>query len=386
MPRKTASQNPFVISGPIPRECFCDRERESEDLIRLLSNGNNVVLLSDRRMGKTSLVDFCFADERIRGNFLTASIDILPATSLEEMATILADGIVRAVAPLGKRAVTAFLQELKSLEGTVEFDPRTGLPSFSLGFSSWKKPEASLQEIFLFLESQKRPCLIAIDEFQQVANFEEKNAEALLRSLVQKTSGCNFVFAGSRRHLIQEMFLTYARPFYQSASMIELKPIPASVYATFAGKMFEKHGKTVDEDAVARLSEELGGNTFCLQSVMNAAFSMTKKGAFCGGPAIEAALQGKVSEKLFSYREILSRLSLSQKALLFAVAREKEAGQTTSAAFIEKHRLRSASAVQAARKKLLQMDLITESEGRYRMTDKFFEYAVRHSLFGVLGG
>ena len=165
--------------------------------------------------------------------------------------------------------------------------------------------------------------------------------------------------------------------------MIELKPIPSSVYASFAGKMFEKHGKTVDEDAVARLSEELGGNTFCLQSVMNAAFSMTKKGAFCSGPAIETALQGKVSEKLFSYREILSRLSLSQKAFLFAVAREKEAGQTTSAAFIEKHRLRSASAVQAARKKLLQMDLITESEGRYRMTDKFFECAVRSSLFGA---
>ena len=373
--------NPFVVSGPIPRACFCDREKESEDLIRLLINGNNVALLSDRRMGKTSLIDFCFADERIRDSYLTAVVDIFPARSLDEMTTLLANGVIRAIAPAGKRAVRAFLQALRSLEGVAEFDPDTGLPTFRLGFSHWKKPEVSLGEIFEFLGSRSSPSLIAMDEFQQVSQFEETNAEGLLRSFVQRTSGCHFIFAGSRRHLMQEMFLTYARPFYQSASLLELKAIPEATYAAFAEKMFEKAGKGLDPDAPVWLSQALGGNTFCLQSVMNTAFSLTKKGAVCDRAAFERALKNRVLERLSGYKEVLSWLSVKQKGLLFAIAHEKTAQRMTSAAFVERYRLGSPSIVQAARKKLLQLDLITESEGRYRLTDPFFEYAIRRAFF-----
>lgn len=350
-------------------------------MIRLLTNGNNVVLLSDRRIGKTSLIDFCFSDERIRDNYLTALVDIFSAQNLEEMTTLLANGVVRAIAPLGKRSVRAFLQTLKSLEGTAEFDPDTGLPIFRLGFSHWKKPDVSLSEIFEFLSSQKKPCLVAIDEFQQVANFEDGNAEAFLRSLIQRTGGCNFIFAGSRRHMMREMFLSYSRPFYQSSSMLELQPIPGPAYAAFAARMFQRAGKSLEAGAAEWLHQELGGNTFCLQSVMNAAFSLTKKGATCSKAALEVALRDKVLEKFPSYQETLHWLSARQKVLLLVIANEGEVKQLTSAAFVEKYQFGSPSIVQAATKKLLQRDLITESEGLYRVTDKFFEYAVRHSFF-----
>lgn len=384
MLKNIAERNPFVVSGPIPRDCFCDREKESEYLIRLLTNGNNVVLLSDRRIGKTSLIDFCFSDERICDNYLTALVDIFSARNLGEMTTLLASGVVHAIAPLGKRYVRAFLQTLKSLEGTAEFDPDTGLPVFRLGVSRWKKPDVSLSEIFEFLGSQKKPCLVAIDEFQQVANFADGNAEAFLRSLIQRTGGCNFIFAGSRRHMMREMFLSYSRPFYQSSSMLELQPIPGSAYAIFAERMFDRAGRALEAGAAEWLHKELGGNTFCLQSVMNAAFSLTKKGETCSKVALEAALRAKVLEKFPSYQEILINwLSDRQMMLFLAIANEGEVEHITSAAFVEKHQLGSPSIVQAARMKLLQWDLITESEGRYRVTDKFLEYAVRNSFFDV---
>lgn len=383
MRKNVVGSNPFVTYGSIPRDCFCDREKESECLVRLLADGGNALLLSERGIGKTSLIDYCFSDPRIRDNYLTVTVNLLLAKSLEEMTTLLANGVIRAVAPLGKSAVKAFLRVVEPRAGVPGLDPNTGLPIFRLCFSRWKNPEAALAEIFEFLGSRPKPCLIALDEFQQVANFEEQNAEAALRSLIQGASGCNFVFAGRRQRMMREAFLSCWQSCRPSTSLLELQPIPVPAYAAFAARMFEEAGKSLETGAAEWLHEELCGNTYCLQSTMNAAFALTRRRSVCDRPTLEMALRSRVLEKLPDYKQILSWLSCRQQTLLLAIANEGMAEHLTSAAFVEKYRLGSPSIVQAARKKLLQWDLITESEGCCRVTDPFFEYAERHWFFDV---
>lgn len=88
-------------------------------------------------------------------------------------------------------------------------------------------------------------CIVAIDEFQQIAKYPEKNIEALLRTHIQRSENSHFIFAGSERHMMQEMFASAARPFYHSADMLELKAIPAEIYIPFIVGHFERRNRSI---------------------------------------------------------------------------------------------------------------------------------------------
>ena len=104
--------------------------------------------------------------------------------------------------------------------------------------SDIRSTEATLDEIFRYLEKASRPVIVAIDEFQQVAYYTEKNVEALLRTHIQHCRNARFIFAGSQRHVMGNMFANASRPFYQSVSMMYLECIGLSEYENFANGMF----------------------------------------------------------------------------------------------------------------------------------------------------
>ncbi len=106
---------------------------------------------------------------------------------------------------------------MKSISGKFGFDPITNFPTFNVGLGDIERPEYTLDEIFQYLARVDKPCIVAIDEFQQIAKYPEKNIEALLRTHIQRLDSCHFIFAGSERHMMQEMFVSAARPFYHSA-------------------------------------------------------------------------------------------------------------------------------------------------------------------------
>lgn len=216
--------NPFVISGYVSPDYFCDREQETARLVRSLINGNNVALISPRRMGKTGLIKNCFAQPEIKDGFHTFFVDIYSTKTLREFVYALSKEILEGLKPLGQRALELFWNSVKSLQGGISFDPM-GMPSFNLQLGDFKYSEVTLDEIFGYLNNANRHCIVAIDEFQQIANYPEKNVEALLRTYVQKSENVNFVFAGSQRHVMGSMFTSASRPFYQSVSIMQLDAI-----------------------------------------------------------------------------------------------------------------------------------------------------------------
>lgn len=115
--------------------------------------------------------------------------------------------------------------------------------------SIFSSPDYTLDEIFSFLESADKPCIIAIDEFQRVANYPEKNVEELLRGKIQKLSNTHIVFAGSERRILSEMFHSDKKPFYQSATTLLLEPIENEIYYAFAQKQFSLSGKQLQKEA-----------------------------------------------------------------------------------------------------------------------------------------
>ena len=214
--------NPFIVTGKIAPEYFCDRVQESARLIKSLTNGNNMVIISPRRMGKTGLIRFCYEKPEIKGHYYTFFIDILHTSSLREFTYILGKEIFETLAPNSKKMVRLFMQTLKSISGKFGFDPLTNLPTFNLELGDIERPEFTLEEIFKYLMSADKPCIVAIDEFQQIGKYPEKNIEALLRTHIQKIENSHFIFAGSERSMMQAMFLSSARMLWSWMLLIKI--------------------------------------------------------------------------------------------------------------------------------------------------------------------
>ena len=191
-----------------------------------------------------------------------------------------------------------------------------------------------------------------------------------MRGHIQQMENCNFVFAGSERSIMQQMFCSATRPFYQSADILELNEIPFDVYSAFVERLFNENRKNISTETIQYVYNLFRGHTFYMQKVFNEAFPLTKQ--TCDLTIVGAAIGYILSEKETTYKEMLSALSEKQKPLLYALAAEGMASRVTSTDFVKKHGLLSASSIQSAVKQLLNQNLITEVHKEYSVTDKFF--------------
>ena len=236
-------ENPFFITNNIPAEFFCDREKETDDLTRLLTNGNNVTLYSPRRMGKTGLIYHFYETVESR-EYYTVFIDLLYTQSLQEFTYAFGKEVFNVLKSKGSKMLSVLLGTLKSLTAKLGVDEK-GMPSFNVTLGDVSKPQFTLEEIFECLEKADKPCIVAFDEFQQVAKYNETNVEALLRTYIQRMRNCRFVFSGSETHLLQEMFQSHSRAFFQSTSTMVLKAIEKEKYVQFAVDNFKKFNKII---------------------------------------------------------------------------------------------------------------------------------------------
>lgn len=376
------NKNPFIVSGKIPTELFCDRKEETACLLKFLQSEENVVLMSQRRMGKTKLVEYCSDVNSLDKQYILMYVDILHTTSFREFIQLLGGIVFDNVARRSVRMMKLFTATVKSLSGSFGYDPIQNTPTFDVRLGDITAPEYTLNEIFQCIEKADRRCIIVIDEFQQVTKYADNNVEALLRSHIQKVSNANFVFAGSQRRLMEEMFFSESRPFYMSARSIQLAPIPFSDYCQFASHHFKLADKDIDEAAVKLVYDTFLGVTLYLQRMMKDAYNLTSRGDSCDVTTIRQIIDDYVLECEPRLREQLAFVTETQKELLYAISEEAESVKNiTASSFIKHHRLKSSSAVQAASRKLLEYDLLTRNEGSYSIADPLIALWLRSKRF-----
>ena len=226
---------------------------------------------------------------------------------------------------------------------------------------------------FLVLLNADRRCIVAIDEFQQILKYADANVEASLRTHVQYCSNANFIFSGSHRHLMESMFTSPARPFYQSVTIYNLNPIPCEKYTEFCCNHFSRELKELQPQVVENIYERFEGATFYMQRVMNTLFMRTQVGGKCILKDIDDAINYIIDFTSATYEDLLYQLPEKQSLVLQAISREGKAEKVTSGAFMRKHHLPSVSSVSSAVKGLLERDLITQNKGIYQVYDKFLD-------------
>ncbi len=362
--------NPFITSGYVSPHFFCDRVEETKLLTSTLTNGNHVALISPRRLGKTGLIYHCFNQDSIKGNYHTFVVDIYATKNLQEFVFELGKTVLGTLKSKGRKAWELFLNTLSSLRGSISFDIN-GNPEWGIGIGDINLPEATLDEIFTYLEHADMPCFVAIDEFQSIMHYPEKNVDAILRTRIQKCRNVWFVFAGSQRHMMSELFVSPSRPFYQSTRLMSLAPIDCEQYVAFAQNLFREYKKDISRDTVDAIYNRYDGVTWYVQSILNALFTLTDTGSLCTPNRMEIAIQQIIDQQSFAYESLLYQLPQKQKEVLIAICKEKKAMNVTSRSFLQRYKL-TASTVQAAIKGLLEKDFITFDTGTYTLYDQFF--------------
>lgn len=358
--------NPFVVSGYRGAAYFCDRVEETRKLCSAIRNESNVTLLAPRRYGKTGLIRRAFEILAEEDGYETIYIDVFGTQNLGEFVTLLAQSVIgRFDTPL-ERVGGAAKRLVQSLRPTLTYDGTSGAPQLSIELSSERAP-STLKQIFDYLKEHERRTVIAVDEFQQIREYPEKGVEALLRSHVQFSSA-QFVFAGSKQHLLRDMFTSPKRPFYQSTLMMPLDVIPAGPYYRFADRFFKKVGRKLDRDVFEALYERFGGITWYMQAILwdwyASGEDVTERAQ------LDEAVRSRVLANEYDCQQVLTLLPDGARRLLKAVAREKVVAAPQSGAFIAKHALRAASSVKVSLQMLLEKELLYRCEKGYVVYDR----------------
>ena len=365
--------NPFVTNGYAGPEYFCDRVEETDFLVRMLTNENNVALISPRRIGKTDLIRHCFEQATIKEHYHTFVVDVYSTQNLQDFVNVFGRAILEGLRSKGRSAWELFLQVVASLRTEVSFDIN-GMPVWSISLGTIASPIVTLDEIFQYLNKADLRCLVAIDEFQQITNYEDgTNVEAALRTYIQRCPNANFIFSGSHRHLMGDIFTSPSRPFYQSVTIFNLKPIAMDKYMAFASDKFERAGKHLAEDVVPTLYQRFHSTTAYIQKVMNYMYQITNRDGTCTISFIDEAINYILDISSDTYEGLLYQMPDKQKKVFIAIATEREAKGISGGRFAKKYKLVSPSSVVSAVKGLLEKDFITQDKGAYYVYDKLFQ-------------
>lgn len=358
------SMNPFSVV--YNSEYFCDREKETVLLKNNAENGLNTLVHSPRRLGKTALIQHLFHQLIKEKKWDTIYVDLFSTQNMNGLITLLAEKILKKYHK--KNFIQGVTNILKGISPTITIAP-DGSPSLSLNLVESQQKQ-TLEDLTNFLEKQNKPVIIAFDEFQEVAGYPEK-AEATLRSYIQHLKNVKFIYSGSSNHLLQDMFYSAKRPFYQSSEVLVLEKIDRKRYSSFIEETFKKNKKEIVPEALDFILNFSETYTYYTQICCNQCFSKTEKKLT--EPECRSILYEYLESRKADYVQLMNLLPENQKKVAIGVAKEGSVSQPTSFDFILKYNLPSSSSTLQSIKSLTEKEILYYYQGNYIIYDVFFK-------------
>lgn len=347
--------NPFILEPYKNKELFCDRELETRQIVDYLNNGRNITLISPRRLGKTGLIYRVFEEiADTSSDTDTFYTDISSSQSVDDFIKLLSESVVSVLNKQNK--VAAFFNAIGGLRPLITYDAVTGAPEVSLTYRNDREKELTLKGIFQYLENHKKKVVLAIDEFQQIREYEGINMEALLRTYIQPLHNVRFIFCGSKKHTMTDIFSNAKRPFYESTTSVPLGKLDIPTYEAFIQRLFNKEGKQIGLEEVKQIIDWTRDHTFYTQTLCNELY-------FSCPDTVSAkdilVAQGRIlSSNRDRFLELQRLLTVAQWKLLTAIAKEEYVEHPTAVSFIQKYRLGSGAAVSKNIKSLIEKELV----------------------------
>ena len=369
-------ENPFTIKSYESKDLFCDREEELQLMLRNCINSTDMTLISQRRMGKTGLILRLFEElKEVKPTIHTIYIDIFASRNIDDFIKLMAEATMKSFQPktsIGDKLLTF----IKSLRPQLSFDNITGDPQLQIAYQTTHEKEYTLRGLFDFLDNQGEHIVIAIDEFQQIRDYPEQNMEALLRTYIQQTHNLTFIFCGSKKHLMADIFANEKKPFYNSTTFISLGKISEASYSAFIRKLLKERHRNITDEALQFILEWTHRHTYYTQQLCHTVYANGSKDITIED--VKKACEQLMKQGETVYLQYRQMLTDKQWDYLIAVAKEGSIQQITASNFLKRHKIGTPSVsrrlADALCAKGLINDEVTLKGTIYSLSDVFLSH------------
>lgn len=369
-------KNPFVFGDVVKDKYFTNREEEIKELTSDLSSGQNILLFSPRRYGKTSLI-LKVSDNLKREDIVSIYVDLFRITSIHTFVKIYTAAITKATATKLDEAVQFLKTNFPTIIPKVVI--KANEPTeFEFDFEAAQKDmDKVLDDLYDLPQKiavrRKKQLVIIFDEFQEITALNLP-IERSLRAKIQHHDKVAYCFMGSKRHLLDELFLDKNKPLYRIAKPVPLGKIRQEKFKTFIHTRFRSVDMSIDGKIIDEILNITACHPYYTQQLCHEIFnvSLSKKEAqVITLKDIEAAEDKCISAQSYAYSTIWDSLAGKQKDLILALALNPEAN-IYSQEFLKRHDLGAPASVQTAVKALEKKGLLDRVNGGYSISDVFF--------------
>ena len=368
--------NPFIIKSYESKDLFCDREKELQLMLRNCVNQSDMTLISQRRMGKTGLILRLFDELKTTSpDIHTIYLDIFASRNIDDFIKQLAEATMKSF-PVKTSIGERLMKFIKSLRPQLSFDNITGEPQLQIAYQTAHEKEYTLRGLFDFLDSQEAPIVIAIDEFQQIRDYPEQNMEALLRTYIQQMHNLTFIFCGSKKHLMADIFTNEKKPFYASTSFVSLSKIDEAPYTAFIRRLFNERQRNITSEAIQFILTWTRRHTYYTQQLCHTIYANGNQNIDLEEVKLACNQLMQQSESVYlQYRQMLTD---KQWGYLIAIAKEENVQQITASAFLKRHKIGTPSVSRRLADALCEKGLLNDDstlDGTvYSVSDVFLSH------------
>jgi len=356
--------NPFSYTSIVSGDSFCNREKEQNDLVKYINSSQNVLLYSHRRFGKTSLIHQVFKklDEKKSG-IGKIYIDLYGTLTEKDFISAMFGNFGQIESNVEKLLNLA-KNIFRSARFSFSVDPATNLPTITPAFDSSDK-SLLLQDVMQVVAdySKERKIVVVFDEFQEISNYAVDEFEKRLRKIIQKHKDVCYIFAGSQRHILSQMFNSSNRAFYKLAESYPLKKIATSHYVSWVKKLFAGKKVDIDKKLIERAVQVCENHPMYIQQFF---FHLWDE------KELNMELISKIETQIIDRHEneflnVWDSLTLNQKKTLKLIV--QNAGKDIFYAdTIQRAGLKSGSQISKALDNLTKKDIISKND-RYNIQD-----------------
>lgn len=362
---------PFVYGMSVGDENFTDRVKETARLRKDFEHGVNVILISPRRMGKTSLV------KKVRSEIENPKIkvvllDVYDCRSEYDFLNRFAVALMEQTSGKMEQIVQNVKDFLVRISPKISFS-QDALSDVSLSLGITPK-DYTPEEILNLPEAIARKkgihIVVAIDEFQQVGEFAESlEVQKRMRGVWQHQENVSYCLFGSKKHLMTKLFQSRRMPFYQFGELNELSPIATADWVEFICRRFVDEGMSISEELARRICETVNNQSSYVQQLAWDVMVETEHTA--DETSFKAGVEALMAQNASFCEEQIRGLSSYQLNFIRALCDGYHDG-FMKAEVADKYPMGTKSNINKIKAALLDREIIEEDGAEVNLSDSVF--------------
>lgn len=374
-------KNPFHYGGRVSGEEFWDRQAEVEELLEDIRSRQHVIVFSQRRFGKTSLV-WRVLEEAAKEGLVPVYVDLYPVTTLKEFIEVYAQSIATALSK-SEKAMKLMRELFTRLYLSMGVDS-SGNPQWNVGFDRSREME-SFDEVISslenYLQKRKKYGVVVFDEFQQIVEINGDKTQRRLRTAIQTHKHISYLFVGSKKHLIHEMFSNPNLPFYRSGKLFPLERISSAEIRKTVKERFQRAGVRIEDQALGQILVTAECHPYYTQYLCHILYDVMENRKI-KAEDIPKAVEFLLKRESTAYMNSWDLLTQRQRQALIVLSETGPGESPLRAEALTKFGISQPSVMIRALSSLVDKDLVDKEKGYYEIIDVFFKQWIRRYISG----